>query len=430
MSQWRGLATPALNALGTTSGLPLAGIKVLDLTRILAGPYATQMLGDLGASVTKIEDVQYGDGTRGWGPPYAPYTLAKHGKKAGESAYFLAASSFPANRNKKSVAIDFRHEAGRDLLYRMIKEADVLVENYVPGKLAKKGLDYETVSKINPRLIYASVTGYGQTGPYSKRAGFDVMVAAEMGMMHITGSRDGEPVKVGVAVTDLTTGMYTVVAVLSALWRRQITNRGQHIDMALSDVQVAMLANIASSHLISGLPDEGRWGTAHPSIVPYGGFKTIDGDIMLGGATEGAYKILCEKLNKPEWVTDPRFATNSVRVENRSLLSDMIEEITMTKTTEEWIAILEGSGMPYAPINNIEAVFKDPHVLARGMITEIDHPECGKIKLVSSPMKFSESPPTIRMAPPTLGQHTEEVLADLGITMEEVMQLRAAKTVA
>ena len=284
----------------------------------------------------------------------------------------------------------------------------------------------------NGSLIYASITGYGQKGPYSQRAGYDVMVEAEFGLMHITGERDGPPVKVGVAVTDLTTGLYTANAVLASLIARQKTNEGQHLDVALSDCQTATLANIASSVLISGERDGGRWGTAHPSIVPYKGFKTLDGDIMLGGGNDRLFGIVCDKLNKPQWKTDDRFATNNVRVQNRVELEAMIEAETKKKTTQEWLEILEGSGMPYAAINDVKDTLEHEHSRARTMVTEVEHESCGPMKLVSPPVKYGKDGMVgVRTAPPTLGEHTDHVLAEvLGMEQKEVDTLREQGVVA
>jgi succinate--hydroxymethylglutarate CoA-transferase len=285
-------------------------------------------------------------------------------------------------------------------------------------------MDYETLSAINPRLIYASITGYGQTGPYSSRAGYDVMVEAEMGLMHITGSRDGPPVKVGVAVTDLTTGLYTSNSIMAAIIARARTGRGQRIDVALSDCQVATLTNIASSCLISGEKDSGRWGTAHPSIVPYQSYRTKDGDILFGGGNDRLFGLLCDGLGKSEWKTDPKYVINTVRVANRNELDTAIERITETKTTKEWLDAFEGSGLPYSAVNDIQGTLNNEHVLARGMVKEMDHPSCGKIKMVNTPVKYSESQPSIRTAPPTLGEHTDEVLKGLGIHGAEIERLK------
>ncbi|KAF8865680.1 caib/baif family protein-like protein [Acephala macrosclerotiorum] len=403
--------------------LPLKGYKVLDMTRVLAGvgnPYCTQILGDLGAEVIKVEHPTRGDDTRAWGPPYAKY-LPESGKEGpGESAYFFA-----VNRNKKSLGLSFQHKFGVEVLHKLIAESDILVENYLPGSLKKYNMDYETVRKINPKLIYASITGYGQTGPYASRAGYDVMVEAEMGLMHITGARDGPPVKVGVAVTDLTTGLYTSNSIMAAIIARAKTGRGQHIDVALSDCQVATLANIASSCLVSGERDSGRWGTAHPSIVPYRSYKTKDGDILFGGGNDRLFGLLSDGLGTPEWKTDVKFAVNAERVANRQELDSRIEKITQEKTTKEWLDVFEGSGLPYAAVNDVQDTLNHEHVLARGMVKEMKHEWCGDIKMVNTPVKYSESRPGIRSVPPMLGQHTDEVLRDVvGLNEAEIQKLK------
>ncbi|KAH6695306.1 formyl-coenzyme A transferase [Plectosphaerella plurivora] len=389
------------------------------MTRVLAGPYCTQILGDLGAEVIKIEHPVRGDDTRAWGPPYASYNAESSQKGPGESAYFLG-----VNRNKKSLGLNFQHPSGTEILHKLVSKCDILVENYLPGTLSKYGLDYDTLRAINPGLIYASITGYGQTGPYSDRAGYDVMVEAEFGLMHITGSRDGPPVKVGVAVTDLTTGLYTSNSIMAALLSRARTGRGQHIDVALSDCQTATLANIASSCLISGEKDTGRWGTAHPSIVPYRSFKTADGDVLFGGGNDRLFGILCVGLGRPEWAEDPRFTTNANRVANRDELEAMIEAVSETRTTAEWLQVFEGRGMPYAAVNDVRATLEHEHTRARNMVVDVEHKECGTVKMVNTPVKYSESTPGVRSAPPTLGQHTEEVLADLGFSEAGIDALR------
>ncbi|OLN88026.1 Succinate-hydroxymethylglutarate CoA-transferase 3 [Colletotrichum chlorophyti] len=402
------------------SNLPLEGYRVLDMTRVLAGPYCTQILGDLGAEVIKVEHPVRGDDTRAWGPPYATYKASSSRQGPGESAYFLA-----VNRNKKSLALNFQHPSGTEILHRLVAKCDILVENYLPGTLKKYAMDYDTLRAINPRLIYASITGYGQTGPYAQRAGYDVMVEAEFGLMHITGSRDGEPVKVGVAVTDLTTGLYTSNSIMAALLARGRTGRGQHIDVALSDCQTATLANIASSCLISGKKDSGRWGTAHPSIVPYKSFKTKDGDILFGGGNDRLYGILCEGLGKPEWKDDPKYKTNAQRVANRVELEALIEEITVNRTTGEWLQVFEGRGMPYAAVNDVQGTLEHEHTKARNMVVEMEHGDCGPIRMVNTPVKYSESEPAIRTAPPTLGQHTHDVLEEhLGLSEEHIQSLK------
>ncbi|KAF3214829.1 hypothetical protein TWF679_004609 [Orbilia oligospora] len=379
-------------------------------------PYCTQILGDLGADVIKVEHVTRGDDTRAWGPPYAPRKDGKSGP--GESA------------NKRSLALDFKAAEGQAIVKALAKTSDVLVENYLPGTLAKYGLDYETLRAENRGLIYASITGYGQTGPYSDRAGYDVMVEAEMGLMHITGERDGSPVKVGVAVTDLTTGLYTSNAILAALLSRTSTSQGQHIDMSLSDCQVATLANIASSVLVSGKRDGGRWGTAHPSIVPYEAFPTSDGSILLGGGNDRLFGILCKRIGYPEWASDERFVTNEKRVEYRYILVPMIGEETKNKSTQEWLEIFEGSGMPYAAVNDVYDTLHHDHVLARGMVKEVHHEACGPIKLVNTPFKFSDAEVSIRHAPPTLGEDTSDILEELGFTSDQINGLKSEGVVA
>ncbi|KAL8940945.1 MAG: hypothetical protein Q9211_002039 [Gyalolechia sp. 1 TL-2023] len=366
--------------------------------------------------VIKIEHPTRGDDTRAWGPPYAKHVRAPGLESQGESAYFIS-----VNRNKKSIGLSFAEQSGQDILHRLARDCDILVENYLPDTLKKYHMDFQSINEINPSLIYASITGYGQTGPYRKRAGYDVMVEAEMGLMHITGSRDGPPVKVGVAVTDLTTGLYTSNSIMAALIARARSGKGQHIDVALSDCQVATLSNIASSALISGEPDSGRWA----SIVPYRGFKTQDGDILLGGGNDRLFGILCDKLGKPEWKTDKRFHTNSLRVANRVTLEALIEAETRTKTTAQWLELLDESGMPYAAVNDIQATLNHEHVLARNMVKEIEHPSYGSMRLVNTPVKFSHSEPSIRTAPPTLGQHTNEILSDiLGMSNTEINSLK------
>jgi succinate--hydroxymethylglutarate CoA-transferase len=414
------------------------------------------------AEIIKVEHPTRGDDTRSWGPPDLAYTDGVERPFPGESAYYLSVrlaiaafaisllTSHQVNRNKKSIGLSFNNPEGVSILHKLAQKCDVLVENYLPGSLAKYQLDYETISKINPSLVYASVTGYGQTGPYSDRAGYDVMVEAEMGLMHITGERDRPPVKVGVAVTDISTGMYTAIGVLAALYSRRDTGLGQWIDASLSDCQVAGLANIASSVLVTGKKDSGRWGTAHgesklsirllwehladdwtATVVPYRAYKTKDTNIAVGGCNDKLYGILCNKLGKPEWKTDERFITNALRVKHREMLDAMVEAELQLRTTQEWLEIFEGSGMPYAAVNDIHGTVNHEHVLARNMIEEVDHPACGKVKLVNHPVKYSRVEPKIRTPPPLLGQHTDEVLRELlGFEEEEISELREAKTVA
>ncbi|KAJ6005432.1 hypothetical protein N7451_003376 [Penicillium sp. IBT 35674x] len=418
---FRGIATGTKAV--ETKKLPLAGVRVLDMSRVLAGPYCTQILGDLGAEIIKIEHPIRGDDTRAWGPPFAAYTDGRAGN--GESAYYLS-----VNRNKKSLGLSFAHPEGVEILHQLVRNCDVVVENYLPGSLKKYNLDYEALRQINPRLIYTSITGYGQTGPYSNRPGFDVMVEAEFGLMHLTGTRDGPPVKVGVAVTDLTTGLYACNSIMAALLARANTGEGQHLDVCLSDCQVATLANMGESVLISGKKDAGRWGTAHPSVVPYQAFKTADTDIFVGGANDRLFGILCDKLGKPEWKTDARFISNSDRVHNRSELEPLIEAETMKQTTKVWQDHFEGSGLPFAVVNDVQGTMNHEHVRARGMVQSIDHPACGPIKVISPPVKYSNAEPSIRSPPPLLGEHTEELLKVIGFDTARIGELKKKGVVA
>ncbi|KAK9314545.1 CoA-transferase family III domain-containing protein [Lipomyces starkeyi] len=386
--------------------LPLTGFRVVDLTRVLAGPYATQILADLGAEVIKVEHVTRGDDTRHWCPPFAKSLTDPDSR--GESAYFLS-----VNRNKKSLGLNFKEKRGQSILKSLIGTSDVIIENYLPGTLAK--------------IIYASITGYGQTGPYRRnRAGYDVMVEAEMGLMHITGEADGAPVKVGVAVTDVTTGLYAANSIMAAIISRSRTGLGQYIDIALSDCQVAALANIASSCLISGEPDAGRLGTSHASICPYQAFPTKDGSIMIGAANDRLYGLMCQLLNKEEWIVEEIFTTNALRVKHRSDLVPMIVEETKKKLRR--LDLFEGSGIPYAAINDIQATLNHSQVLARNMIAVVEHPTCGPLKLVNTPIKYSAAKPTIREAP-TLGQHTDEILKKLGCSGKEIDILRVEQVI-
>ncbi|WP_119679000.1 CaiB/BaiF CoA transferase family protein [Indioceanicola profundi] len=396
---------------------PLAGLRVLDMSRILAGPSATQMLGDLGADVVKVERPDQGDDTRKWGPPYLKDA---EGRDSTESSYYLS-----ANRNKRSLTLDFTKPEGRALALRLIGHADVLVENYKTGTLAKYGLGYEDLRDAYPRLIYLSLTGFGQTGPYAARAGYDFLIQGMGGIMSLTGETEGEPMKAGVAIADLMAGMYSGVAILAALRHRDQTGRGQHIDMSLLDAQVAWLSNAGQYFLTSGQPTP-RYGNGHPTIVPYQTFRAADDWIILAVGNDEQFRKFCAFAGKPELAADPRFATNRMRVTNRAELVPMLEAVIAAQPTSHWLEGLEPLGVPAGPINGIPAVFADPQVQARGMRVEMQHPvRPDPVSLIGSPMKFSSTPVNYRYAPPTLGQHTDEVLGDwLRMQPAEVEKLR------
>ena len=385
----------------------LSGLRVLDLSRVLAGPWAGQMLADLGADVVKVERPGAGDDTRAWGPPYL---RDADGRDTSEAAYFLS-----ANRNKRSITIDFTQPAGQQQVRELVQRADVLIENFKVGGLAAYGLDYASLQALNPRLIYCSVTGFGQQGPYAKRAGYDFMIQAMGGLMSITGKADGEegagPVKVGVALTDILTGLYASNAILAALAERARSGLGQHIDLALLDVQIACLGNQALNYLTTGVPPK-RLGNAHPNIVPYQDFPTADGDFILTVGNDGQFRKFCEVAGHPEWSADARFATNSARVANRAELVPLIRQVTVFRTTAEWIATLEQAGVPCGPINDLAQVFADPQVQARGTRVRMAHPLAGEVDLVANPIRLSRTPVDYRRPPPLLGEHNTEVLAD------------------
>lgn len=397
----------------------LGGLRVLDLSRVLAGPWASQVLGDLGAEVIKIERPGGGDETRAWGPPYL---RDREGKETTESAYFLS-----ANRNKKSVCIDLANPAGQALIRRIAEQSDILLENFKVGGLKQYGLDYESLKAVNPRLIYCSITGFGQTGPYAPRPGYDFLVQGMGGLMSITGRRQGEPgagpQKVGVALTDVLTGLYSVVSVLAALNHRHRTNKGQHIDMALLDVQVTSLANQNMNFLTSGRPPE-RMGNAHPSIVPYQDLPTSDGDMIVAVGNDTQFAALCRVVGHPEWSEDDRFSTNSRRVRNRRSLIELLGAATSKRPTGEWVKACEAAGVPCGPINDLNAVFSDPQVVERELKIAMPHPIVGTVPLVGSPIRLSETPVEYRSPPPLLGEHTSLVLEEvLGLTSDEIGEL-------
>jgi crotonobetainyl-CoA:carnitine CoA-transferase CaiB-like acyl-CoA transferase len=399
-------------------------LKVLDLSRVLAGPWCGQILADLGAQVIKVERPGAGDDTRTWGPPWMK---DEAGADTREAAYFMC-----ANRGKKSVTVDISKPEGQRLVRQLAEQSDILLENYKVGGLAQYGLDYASLSQRSPRLIYCSVTGFGQTGPYAPRAGYDFIIQGLGGLMSITGERDdlpgGGPQKVGVAVADLMTGMYATVAVLAAVAEREKSGLGQHIDMALLDTQVAMTANMAMNFLASGKPPV-RAGNAHPNIVPYQTFAASDGHIIVAVGNDGQFRKFCEVAGNAALADDQRFATNPARVKHRAVLVPMLAELVARKPMHFWSEALEAAGVPCGPINDLSQVFEDPQVRHRGMRIELPHPVAGTVPLVASPMKLSRTPVEHRSAPPTLGEHTEEVLRSLGLTAEEIATLRASRVV-
>ncbi|MBC3468630.1 CaiB/BaiF CoA-transferase family protein [Pseudomonas sp. RW10S2] len=400
----------------------LSHLRVLDLSRVLAGPWSGQILADLGADVIKVERPGTGDDTRAWGPPFL---RDAHGENTSEAAYYLS-----ANRNKRSVTIDFTQPEGQRLVRELAAKSDIVIENFKAGGLASYGLDYECLRAVNPKLIYCSITGFGQTGPYAKRAGYDFMIQGLGGLMSLTGRPEGEqgagPMKVGVALTDILTGLYSTVAILAALAHRDQSGEGQHIDMALLDVQVACLANQAMNYLTTGTSPK-RLGNAHPNIVPYQDFPTADGDFILTVGNDGQFRKFAEVAGQPQWADDPRFATNKQRVAHRAELIPLIRQATVFKTTAQWVAELERAGVPCGPINDLAQMFQDPQVVARGLKVDVPHPLAGSVPQVASPIRLSETPVEYRRAPPLLGEHTEAVLLDvLGLDAGAVQLLRSA----
>jgi formyl-CoA transferase len=402
--------------------MPLDGVRVLDLSRILAGPWATQVLADFGAEVIKIERPQGGDGTRQWGPPWL---VDRDGASTGESAYYLG-----VNRGKRSVAIDFTSERGQALIGQLCRRCDVLVENYKVGGLAKYGLDYASLRALNPKLVYCSITGFGQTGPYAHRAGYDAAIQAMGGLMSITGEPEGKPggvpQKVGVAVADLMTGMYAVSAILAALRHAEKHGQGQHIDLALFDTQVAWLANQAMNYLVGGVVPK-RQGTAHPNIVPYQVVPSADGYFMLAVGNDGQFARFCGVLGEPALAADPRYVTNASRVAHRDELMSHLEQRLATRPSAAWLDALERATVPCAPVNTLDQVFDDPQIKASGMRLDLPHPAAGSVPGVANPVRFSATPVEYHRAAPVLGEHTREVLHGLlDLDLSELTALNAA----
>ncbi|AOR66966.1 CoA-transferase [Burkholderia stabilis] len=403
----------------------LSHIRVLDLTRVLAGPWCAQTLADFGADVIKVERPGAGDDTRHWGPPYLKDA---DGADTAEAAYYLA-----ANRNKRSVTVDIATPEGQQIVRELAAQSDVVLENYKVGQLKKYGLDYESLRAVKPDLIYCSVTGFGQTGPYAHRAGYDFIVQGIGGFMSITGERDGEPgggpQKAGVAIADLATGLYSTIAVLAALAHRDRTGEGQYVDMALLDVQVALLANMNTNFLASGKPPV-RWGNAHPNIVPYQTFQTSDGWIIVAVGNDGQFRKFVEAGGQPELADDERFATNPSRVRHRDTLVPILAEMVKARGKADWIGALEAAGVPCGPINDLDEVFDNEQVVARGMQVSLPHPCGADVKLVRNPIRMSATPPDARTAPPLLGAQTDDVLRDmLGYDDERIAALKAKQAI-
>jgi formyl-CoA transferase len=395
---------------------PLENIRVLDITRALAGPYCTMMLGDLGADVIKVERPGLGDESRGWGPPFIgePY-----GPYPGESAYFIS-----TNRNKLSITVNLKSTEGQDIIRRLVGISDVMVENFVTGVLDKLGLGYEDLHALNPRLVYCSISGYGRTGPFAGRPGYDAILQAEGGMMSITGPVEGPPYRVGIPIVDITTGMFSTTAILAALRARDITGEGQLVDMSLLDAHVALLTNVASNYLI-GKTAPGRYGNAHPNLTPYEAFRARDRWFVLGAANDRQWDLLCQVIGHPELEDDPRFSTNSDRLANRDALKDILSEVLITRDADGWLAELKEAGLPCSLINTIPDVFETPQAQARNLVLDIEHPTTGSLRLTGFPYKLSQTPAEVHHPPPLLGEHTEEVLVELlGYSSDDVSILR------
>jgi formyl-CoA transferase len=388
----------------------LGRFRVLDLSRILAGPFCTMILGDLGAEVIKVERPGAGDDTRRWGPPFV----------AGESAYFLC-----INRNKKSVTVNFKSAEGREIVRRLAALSDVVVENFKVGELGALGLGYEDLRRVNPRLVYCSITGYGQSGPDKDLPGYDFMIQGRGGVMSVTGEPDGDPMKVGVAISDVTAGLFACIAIQAALLSREATGQGQYIDISLLDSQVAWLINVASNYLVSGQVPR-RYGNAHPNIAPYHLFKASDGCFTAGTGNEAQWQRLCrDVLDRPDLADDPRFSTNAGRVKHREALVSALQEAFLKRSVDEWLARLNAAQIPCGPVQTVDQVLADAQVLARRMLCEVEHPAAGRLSLVASPLKLSATPPAPPSAPPLLGEHTEEVLCRLlDYSVEDVARLR------
>lgn len=393
----------------------LEDIRIVDITRAMAGPYCTMMLGDFGADVIKVERPGSGDESRGWGPPFVGEAS---GPYPGQSAYFLS-----ANRNKRSLTINLKSPRGQEIIRELVGVSDVLIENFRTGVLDKMGLGADELRGLNPRLIYCSISGYGRTGPYKERPGYDAIIQAEGGMMGITGPIEGPPSRVGIPIIDITSGMFAASAILAALLEREISDQGQHVDVSLLDTQAALLANVASNYLISGEPSK-RQGNAHPNIAPYEPFQARDKGFVLGAANQRQWERLCDLLGAAELKNDPRFENNQMRVEHRVELNQILNGIFAEKDANEWLVLLEDAGLPCGPINTVPEVFQHPQVKSREMIQEVDLSSAGRVSLTGFPYKLSRTPPELRLAPPSLGEHNREILMDLlGYSEEDLASL-------
>lgn len=386
----------------------LDGIKVLDLSRVLAGPFCTMMLGDMGAEIVKVEAPGGSDDTRKWGPPF----------QSTESAYYLC-----ANRNKRAVTINLKTEQGQKIIKELVKDSDVVIHNFKNGTMKKLGFDYADLKEINQALIFCSITGFGSNGPYRDYPGYDYIIQAMSGLMSITGTEESGPMKTGVAISDILTGLYAAIGIIGALYEKEQSGSGQSLDISLYDSQVSALVNVASNYLVSGeLPK--RLGNEHPNIVPYQTFETNDGDMVIAIGNDGQFRRFCSVIGMEELAKDRRFSTNASRLENREILTPMIAVKMKSKNAAEWLALLQKEGIPCGPINNLEKLFEDEQVKARDMVVQVEHPKAGPVSLVGSPLKFSRTPVTINRHPPTAGEHTEEVLLEMGLETEYIKQLK------